>query len=483
MSDYMNENVIELPKLKKESKKVINILDEDLALIYDITPKQRVNYFICLGVSVFIIGLISVLFVGRFELFNFENEVKIKHVNVISYDINEKTAEVYIMPYSEQVGCTYFNDGKETNGILKDNKCYLSVEIGEGKVSFVNENNRESDFVKVDDYVLDFNVKDKYYLPVDYEMTLAEDKIVVGEPVINWISLSESVQIVNGKLKTSKVGNAIVRGFVNDNVVKEVEIVVTDTIVAMPYTFNDKKDYLPCNEYTLEESQLLDEILEYRISEAGYQTRAGAVAAARFLTLEFPYRIAYYWETGRLNNTGKKYVDGEGRYYHKGLYLHESKKESIVASALGPQIWGCKMRCYEDDPPYFYPGRKYPNGLDCSGFVSWVLYNAGFDVGDRGAGESPTPYQLTDVGNFRTLTSSLIKSGKIKPGDLFNYWGHISILVGEDDNNYYIAESLNTFGGVVIKTYSKKRVMNTFKYVVLMDELYKEDGNLTDLWY
>ena len=479
----MNENVIELPKLKKESKKVINILDEDLALIYDITPKQRVNYFIFLGVSIFIIGLISVLFVGRFELFNFENEVKIKHVNVISYDINEKTAEVYIMPDSEQVGCTYFNDGKETNGILKDNKCYLSVEIGEGKVSFVNENNRESDFVKVDDYVLDFNVKDKYYLPVDYEMTLAEDKIVVVEPVINWISLSESVQIVNGKLKTSKVGNAIVRGFVNDNVVKEVEIVVTDTIVAMPYTFNDKKDYLLCNEYTLEESQLLDEILEYRISEAGYQTRAGAVAAARFLTLEFPYRIAYYWETGRLNNTGKKYVDGEGRYYHKGLYLHESKKESIVASALGPQIWGCKMRCYEDDPPYFYPGRKYPNGLDCSGFVSWVLYNAGFDVGDRGAGESPTPYQLTDVGNFRTLTSSLIKSGKIKPGDLFNYWGHISILVGEDDNNYYIAESLNTFGGVVIKTYSKKRVMNTFKYVVLMDELYKEDGNLTDLWY
>ena len=56
-------------------------------------------------------------------------------------------------------------------------------------------------------------------------------------------------------------------------------------------------------------------------------------------------------------------------------------------------------------------------------------------------------------------------------------------MVGEDDDNYYIAESLNTFGGVVIKTYSKKTVMKTFKYVVLMDELYKEDGNLTDLWY
>lgn len=106
----------------------------------------------------------------------------------------------------------------------------------------------------------------------------------------------------------------------------------------MPKNFNEDKGYLPCEEYTLEESKLLDEILAYRINEAGYGTRAGAVAAARFLTLEFPYRIAYYWETGRLNNTGKDYVDGEGRYYHKGLYLHESKYADLEASALGPKI-------------------------------------------------------------------------------------------------------------------------------------------------
>lgn len=479
----MSEKVIEIPKLKNVSKKQITILDEELALIYDMTSKQRVNYLICLVAFLFIVGIISLLFMGRLSLFDFNNDVKIKLVNVISYDLLENTAVVYIQPDSEQVECTYVNEGKEIKGEIKDNKCFISVELGEGKVSFVNKRNIESDPVVVDDYVLDLKVQDKYYLPLNYEMVLADNKLVIGEPEITWISLSENVQIVDGKLKAKRIGNAIIRGLLNDNVIKEIEIIVTDTIVAMPETFDDKKDYLPCNEYTLEESQLLDEILEYRISEAGYQTRAGAVSAARFLTLEFPYRIAYYWETGRLNNTGKKYVDGEGRYYHKGLYLHESKKQSIVASALGPQIWGCNMKCYEDDPPYFYPGKKYPNGLDCSGFVSWVLYNAGFDVGDRGAGESPTPYQLTDVGDFRTLTYSLIKSGKIKPGDLFNYWGHISILVGEDENNYYIAESLNTLGGVVIKTYSKKKVMNTFKYVVLMDELYKEDGNLTDLWY
>ena len=366
---------------------------------------------------------------------------------------------------------------------MTDKGCLVSVVIEEGKVVFTNEKDKESKSLDVDDYVIDLKEKDKYYLALNAEINLGTNRLVVGEPVINWISIYDTVQIIGNKLKAVKKGNATVKAMLNGKVIDEIKVVVTDVIVNMPKKFNEKKSYLPCERFNLEESVLLDEILEYRISEAGYQTRAGAVAAARFLTLEFPYRIAYYWETGRLNNTGKNYVDGEGRYYHKGLYLHESKIKDIEASLLGPKIWGCTMKCYEDDPPYFYPGRKYPNGLDCSGFVSWALYNAGFDVGDRGAGESPTPYQLTDLGDFRTVTHSLIKSGKIKPGDLFNYWGHISILVGEDDDNYYIAESLNTFGGVVVKTYSKKTVMKTFKYVVLMDELYKEDGNLTDLWY
>ena len=176
-------------------------------------------------------------------------------------------------------------------------------------------------------------------------------------------------------------------------------------------------------------------------------------------------------------------MDGEGRYYHKGLYLHTSKYDELAYIGNGPAIWGCGLRCYEDAEPYFKPGNKYPNGLSCSGFVTWVLYNAGFDVGDIGAGESPYPHQLTDTGKFTSLTPGLIKSGKIKVGDLFNIWGHISILVGEDSKNYYIAESLDLYGGVVINTYSKSNVKDYFPYVVLMDELYKEDGNLTKLWY
>jgi hypothetical protein len=480
----MNDVDIDLPKVKELVEEELIISDLDLTQTINIKPPVTINFFWCFGVFLFIFFSLLFLLFGDIKFSLTENYVTIEDVEVLAYDNADNTVQLAIVPSSNQEECSYITGDKEViNGVIKDNTCIVNANISEGEVVFTNKLDIKSKSLIVDDYVIDLNEKEKYYLPLNAEIELGVNKITVGKPDIDLVSVSESLHIVDNKVKGIKNGIATVAIVVNGEKEEEIDIVVTDTIVSMPKNFNEDKGYLPCEEYTLDESKLLDEILAYRINEAGYGTRAGAVAAARFLTLEFPYRIAYYWETGRLNNTGKDYVDGEGRYYHKGLYLHESKYADLEASALGPKIWGCKMKCYEDDPPYFYPGKKYPNGLDCSGFVTWVLYNAGFDVGDRGAGESPTPYQLTDLGEFRTVTTSLINSGKIKPGDLFNYWGHISILVGEDEDNYYIAESLNTLGGVVIKTYSKKKVMNIFKYVVLMDKVYKEDGNLTYLWY
>ena len=57
------------------------------------------------------------------------------------------------------------------------------------------------------------------------------------------------------------------------------------------------------------------------------------------------------------------------------------------------------------------------------------------------------------------------------------------MLVGIDEDNFYVAESLNNLGGLVVMKYPKSTVNKTFHHVVLMDELYKEDGNLTDMWY
>jgi hypothetical protein len=465
-------------------EKVIIIDDNSLPPTYVIHERNSKFVVLIVIFSIVFLSLGSYIVLSRKDVIPNINYVTLEKVDVLSYDATKNLVELSIFPSSNQEECFFDIEGKErVIGTIEDGKCLLNVSMDSGTVTFVNKYDLNSKSFEIKDYVVDMNEKDKYYLPLNKEIELGKDMVAVGNPDIEWLSVSESIQIIDGKLKAVKVGNSVITAVSNGKVLHEINVVVTDTIVEMPKKFNKKKEYLPCKEFTEEEAKLLDEILEYRVNEVGYGTRAAAVEVARFLTLEFPYRITYFYETGRLDTPGRAKVDGEGRYYHKGLYLSETKFNNLAYVGNGPAIWGCGLRCYEDAPPYFKPGLKYPNGLSCSGFVTWVLYNAGFDVGDIGAGESAYPRQLTDTGKFTSVTPSLIKSGKIKVGDLFNVWGHISILVGEDSKNYYIAESLDLYGGVVINTYSKSTVKESFPYVVLMDEVYKEDGNLTDLWY
>ena len=51
--------------------------------------------------------------------------------------------------------------------------------------------------------------------------------------------------------------------------------------------YNPQKELLPCNIYSSQDNDILDKLLEERVNKAGYKTRAAAVAAARFLTLDF----------------------------------------------------------------------------------------------------------------------------------------------------------------------------------------------------
>ena len=251
--------------------------------------------------------------------------------------------------------------------------------------------------------------------------------------------------------------------------------------------FNKKKKFISCNIFSEEENNLLDEALLDRVKDAGENTRAGVVAAARFLTLEFGYRIPYFYENGRLNNYGKtRKVDGEGRYYHKGLYLNKSRYTNISKRFTGPGAWGCKITQYQDEPVYgFVPRLRYPNGFDCSGFISWVLLNGGYDVGDVGAGDILSRKDdLYDLGEKNAINNELLTSGKVKVGDLIAYQGHMAIIAGIDtEGNYYFAESLPQFKGVVLNKYNQYKLKYTFTHIMLMDSVYKEDGNLTNMWY
>ena len=330
--------------------------------------------------------------------------------------------------------------------------------------------------------VISINIsKEKVYLAVGgkYSVTASYDYIGNINDSIAWYSDNEKIATVdqNGKIKGIKKGKTKVHAKIGDKDIST-DVIVTNLITVRPKKYNSKKSYLPCNKYSEADNDLLDEILKDRINDVGYKTRAATVEAARFLALEFPYKIRYFSENGRGSTNG---VDGEGRYYHVGLYLHNSRFKNIKKKLAGPATWGCSL--------YSRPSHGYrSNGFDCSGFVSWVMLNGGFDVGDIGAGLAPHK-DLTDFGKRIRFNADVVKSGKVKVGDLLSSGGvgggHIAIIVGEDDKYYYVAESLWTPPNVavVIIPYSKKNLFNRYYYVMLMDSYYKEDGKLTKMWY
>ena len=304
------------------------------------------------------------------------------------------------------------------------------------------------------------------------------------EETLTWSTEDASIaRVNNGRITGVGFGTTKVKVTIGEDKYAQVDVVVTNLITRPdPYV---KKNYVTCNQFTNGESNMIDKILESRVNDAGYGTRAGVVAAARFLTLEFAYEVPYFYENGRLENYEPyAYVDGEGRYYHKGLYLSPLKIKDLKASFVGPAMWGCELQNYTDWGGVYYTGQYYPNGLDCSGFVTWTLLNGGFDVGDIGAGTDPNHKDVTDLGQKVWITDELMASGRVKVGDLIGLDGHAAILAGWDNENYYIAESLNTTAGVVMTVVPRSKLVHNsiYKYIILMDGLYKSDGNLTTMW-
>lgn len=324
---------------------------------------------------------------------------------------------------------------------------------------------------------IDLN-KDKVYLAIGEEYQLIADIETNknNEMEITWSSKDENIATVsNGLIKGITPGTTKITVITADNVNKEVEVIVTD-LVTTPKV-NTSKSFLPCKRYSEEEAKLLDEVFFDRINEAGYGTRMGPVAVARFILLEFQYKIKYFNENGRLNNhSGSSHVDGEGRYYHRGLYLHESKFESITATRYGPAIWGCNL--YDA-----FLGGYRPNGLTCSGFVTWVLLNGGFDIGDSGAGNTYRDDDVGDIGENIPITKELMQSGKVKVGDIIGRDGHVAIIIGLDEEYIYIAESLPPEVRLVTLTkYDGLLKSDNFDFIILMDDIYKSDGNYTEMW-
>ena len=297
--------------------------------------------------------------------------------------------------------------------------------------------------------------EDEIYLAIGEQYALPEGMYISQDELIVSIKDSTLTGLQNGSIRI--VGEC------------SSYLVHVSDLYTLPVI--SSKEFLPCERYTAQENEYLDSVLEYEVRQAGYRTRAGVVAAARFLLLQFPYKLNYFFENGRMSNGYG--IDGEGRYYHKGLYLSEYKTDEIERSRTGPQIWGCSL--YE-----YGRGRYSKNGMDCSGFVSWVLYNAGFDCGDLGSGPRAGVHDLSDLGEKVYLYYLNIED--VKPGDFVGQLGHIGMVIGMDGENIYIGESYWT-GDLHATSFTYQEFKRSkWSFVVLMDDYYQNQGNLEEMW-
>ena len=424
-----------------------------------------------------------VLFISYVYISPIYNKELINSIDVKSYDNKTKIIKLEIK-FTKNHSYIYCKTNNSKIKI-KNKKCTLELTEKDINDIYLTRGPIKRK-ISVENLVLNIEIPKKVYL--------AKGETYKLNPVIDTINSTAEIEyksdnekiisVSKNIVKANKTGTSSVSIYLNGKKQKSIEFEVTNLINKRTKKINNEKPYLPCNVYTEEEAKKLDEILENRIENVGgYKTRAAVVEAIRFLTLDLKYKIDYFFENGRITG-GMHYADGEGRYYHKGLYLHDYKKKSIESSYAGPAIWGCPLKNFEDYPPKYRSNSYNNNGLDCSGFVSWAILNGGFDVGDKGAGDNlEDDTELNDVGDKVELTDELMKSGKVKAGDIVGIWGHIAIIAGIDSENAYVAESLWTYGGVVVNTYKLDELDEEFVQVTLMDKVYKKDGKYTNIWY
>ena len=337
---------------------------------------------------------------------------------------------------------------------------------------------------EIDDGVKSIKFKvDTFYLAIgeseklNYDIESSKD-----DYKLTWSSENEDiVSISDGKIVGVNLGTSVVTLKSESGKKAEVSVMVTD-LIRKP-ELDDKKKFLPCHAYTEEEAHIIDEALRTRVLNKGEGTRAALIETIRFMTLSFKYKVSYFYENGRMHESGVRKADGEGRYYHKGLYLSEDKFKDIKVSHKGPAIWGCPLTNLQDHNRY-KPGAKMPNGLDCSGFVTWSLYNSGLDVGDIGAGINDRHKDMSDVGEMHSLTYEYANSSDYKVGDVIARWGHTALIAGKDSEYLYIAESL--LKGVRIEKVSYKNPNSSlykyYAYINKMDKEYSKNDDYTDMW-
>lgn len=136
--------------------------------------------------------------------------------------------------------------------------------------------------------------------------------------------------------------------------------------------------------------------------------------------------------------------------------------------------WGSTCSTMWGDTTKQPKGNMFNLGLDCSSFVSWALYNGGFNQ------NTVTANTLAYLGSGPNVWNEASKSAQA--GDLAVNWykqdkkyGHVGIIIKVDESNIWIAHEAGASRGLIIEKYSKGEKTG-FSHIVLMDSYYNDSN-------
>lgn len=164
----------------------------------------------------------------------------------------------------------------------------------------------------------------------------------------------------------------------------------------------------------------LNSLIASNVQKNGYGTRSGVVTAAVTLIAEM------------------------GNNYHTKLPYFWGGGHGAVSTGANSE-WGAQAKITASGSSKQPVGTIWPNGLDCSGFIRWAVYNGGFkDMGGVGTSRMELLWGVKRV----NLTSKAV----LQPGDLLLKTGsHVILVVGIDEksNQYICAEASGASSGIL----------------------------------
>lgn len=284
-------------------------------------------------------------------------------------------------------------------------------------------------------------------------ITVTGTKITVSPSNSN---IKEYEWIINNNLekgsniyqKEKIISAASVNLVFDDNQKYEVKCNIEDKLIYhFKYDENNSKPFMKCNTYTAEDRVKLEGMLKQAVEEAGYGTRAGVVAAARFLVGALDYKVPYL---------GPKKVDSSlGRYQKVGLNIGKTG------------AWGCNVS-------------GYVQGMDCTNFVRWAFAQNGIESDAYKSNHKAVRDVINDI-KVGDLLYTPCEGSNCKNEVKLD---HVGIIIGIDANYVYVAESTTgNINAIVVTKLEKNNMPSKGKFSrVYLATLYNGDGNLTNMW-